>query len=168
MVTLFPGLRAAKAINLVLKKVVATSDMHTSCDIHLNGTRLGSFVDHGDGGHANFVVINKHRDLLFAALRQGSLPCLPSLPAEGIIFDPATMNDHEYAASVFFNLIGETQSLKSIKRKAKTNTLVVFTDYSPGEYATYKIPFNEESKKAVIAKFGDRISFFVNEDILSA
>lgn len=167
MKTLFPGLRAAKAINLVLKKVVATSDMHLSCDMHLDGTRLGSFVDHGDGGHGNFVVINKHREQLFAALRKGRIPGLPSIPSAGIFTpDPDTVSDHDYAESVMANLICETQLLKTVKRKCKTHLLIVFND-SAGEYTPYKMAFNDESRKAATAKFGDRISFFVNEDILS-
>lgn len=166
--TMFPGLRAAKSIKLVIKKVVTTQEMFMSCDIHLDGARMGSFVNDGNGGCGRFVMINSARDQLFSALIAGSVPGLPDLgesdPPNSFEFTPGS---HDHAESVFANLIGETQALKAIKRQCKNHILIVFHSSDPCGYSAYKMPFNERSKQAAIEKFGDTIAHFLNEDILT-
>lgn len=164
MSTMFPGLRAAKAMGLVIKKVVATRDLFVSCEIHVAGTHFGSFINDGNGGMGRFVIINSQRDQLLSALAQANMPCLPAIDEGG----PIRANfpgSYEYAESVFLNLIAETQALKSLKRKCKDHTLIVLKSNKPCEYTAFKAPFNERIKQLAVEKFGDTIVYFINEDI---
>lgn len=168
MKTLFPGLRAANAVNLTLKKVVITKELGMSCDVYLAGEKLGAYVDRANGGGGHFYLTHETRAKLVKVARENNLPTLAPLPEDDPLYVPSgPMNDEEFIDSVVVNLMFETHELKSAKRKCKTNVLVVFSDSAPGDYAAYKLTFDEGSKKAAISKFGDKISFFVNEDILT-
>lgn len=168
MKTLFPCLHAAKAVNLALKKVVITKNLGMSCDVYLAGEKLGAYVDRADGGAGHFYLTHETRAKLVKVTREHNLPTLPPLPKDDPLYVPSgPMNDEEFIDSVVVNLMFETHELKAAKRNCKTKVLVVFTDSAPGEYAAFKLPFNEDSKKTAISKFGDRIAFFVNEDILT-
>jgi hypothetical protein len=160
---MFPALRAAKAIDLVLKNVVITDTNNVqflSCDIHLAGNKLGSFVDHGNGGCGHFSVIRSDAEILYAQMRKAKLPVLPHDDAETMMIGP-------YAESAMINLICETSMLKTFKTYCKKNTVVVFKDTIQGEYTKYPYPFNSETRDAAMSKLGSRIAYFVNEDIAS-
>lgn len=163
MKTMFPALRAAKTIDLVLKKVVVTdaaNGQFMSCDIHLAGKNLGSYVDQGNGGHGDFHLIRKDQENLQEQMRKASVPVMPH-------DDAATMQIGPYADSAIALLICEVLMLKSMKRLCKNNTVIVFTDDAFGAYHQYPYTFTAEAKSAATATLGDRIAFFVNEDILT-
>jgi hypothetical protein len=163
MNTMFPALRAAKAIDLVLKNVVVTDTnnvQHMSCDIYLAGSKLGSFVDHGNGGCGHFSVIRSDAEILYAQMRKANLPVLPNDKAEAMMIGP-------YAESALINLICETSMLKTFKKYCKKHTVIVFKDTMQGEYSKYPHPFTSENRSAAVAKLGSRIAYFVNEDITS-
>lgn len=163
MKTMFPALRAAKTIDLVLKNVViskAEDSDHMSCDILLAGKKLGSYVHEGNGGHGNFYLVRSDMEILGVQMRKASMPVMPCDAAQ-------TMQSGPYADSALINLICETSMAKTMKRKCKKNTVIVFTDNKYGEYQAYPYEFTAEAKDAALSKLGSRIAYFVNEDIAS-
>lgn len=168
METMFPGLRAALNVDLKLKKVVVTKEMGFSCDIYLAGERLGFFIDRSNGGQGDFEMPYAFQERLVKALRANNQPTLPPVPEDDPLYVArGPLSNYEFIESAIANLVFETHELKAMKRKCKTHVVIVMKDEAPGHYKAWKFPFTAETKKAAVEKFGDNISFFVNEDVES-
>lgn len=163
MKSMFPALRAAKAIDLVLKNVVITDTQNAqfmSCDIHLAGKNLGNYVHEGNGGHGNFYLVRSDMEILGVQMRKASIPVMPCDQADILQSGP-------FADSAIINLICETSMFKTMKRKCKKSTVIVFSDHGYGGHQAYPYEFTAEAKDAALSKLGSRIVYFVNEDIAS-
>jgi hypothetical protein len=158
MKTFFPLLHAAKRAQLDIKRVVATDDLFKSCDIHLEGVNIGTFVRRGDGSTGEFHVTGKDFAKLVDLLR-GSLPAGPESPAQ-------SSSDAQYAELQMMNLIAEKQLFKLIKKSCKTKTLFVLAQ-GQDSFTTQDVVFNRRTRSKVLEQFGDKICFFLNEDIKS-
>lgn len=169
MKTLFPALRAAKAIDLTLKKVVVTNELGMSCDIYLAGEKLGTFIDRADGGMPQFHLTQEARAMLIKVTRASNLPTLPPLAEDDPLYSLSVargpLNDQDFIEQVIVNLMLETKELSAMKRTCKTHTVIVMKEHEPGHYSKWKHPFTEETRKGAVAQFGDKIDFIVNEDI---
>jgi hypothetical protein len=156
--TMFPTLRMAQTLNLVVKRSVDKS-RNDVLKISLGGKLLGTVVDIPCVGVESNSVSMEDRASFVKAFRELGY----KNKHEHLIENP---EDELVMLSVCADFHNEGVTLKEMKRKAKTKCLWVTTDCVDGQFWEIKGAFDQDMKQAIIvANPAQTITFFINEDI---
>jgi hypothetical protein len=159
--TFFPNLRIARDLKISLKKekVVDGYSCSFNYSVHFDGRHLGNISQIlPSTGIDTSISLDDSQVLLDALKAKGASPDALAefhyLPADSL------------AACTLGVILQEEESLKKMKRRAKTKTLWVMRNAKRGEYAEQSSPFSEDFKQAVIAAYpANAIAYFINDDI---
>lgn len=119
-----------------------------SAMVWIDGRKAGEVMNHGTGGPNEYFFDTKE---LVAYAK--------TLPARVTDYGTFAVDADE----IIDDLFQEWLDAKELKRLTAGRTTFKLKSDKEGEYRTIKVPFSPEQKAKVVAKYGDRIDFFLNE-----
>jgi hypothetical protein len=140
-------------MKIEVKSIKKTTGMEGSgflCTIYMDGMKIGTAADYGDGG-----PINMHYDNISAR---------PHLEDEAIRRHPDCVK-HPYLAieCMIGSLVIEKQKETTYKRKCAKNTLFILKTDKKGQYWTINKAFNKTTKSEIMAEYGNNLVEIINE-----
>ena len=123
-----------------------------SAMIWVDGRKAGEVMNHGTGGPNEYSFDTKELEAYAS-----------TLPRRPGYYGSETMAiDLDWIVDDLFE---EWLKKKDEARMTKGRTTFHLKGDKEGEYRTIKVPFSPEMKAKVVAKYGDKVEFFLNERI---
>lgn len=136
-----------------LKTMPSRNGIAWTCDIHENGSLIGSALDNGNGGMIRLYIDDKEAHLRLEDYAK----------SKGFEFEPI--------GSFLEQGCDYMDCLKKIKTASKKKILFVTKDSGEDEFGVSKewivinAEFNENTKKQVLTKYKDTVKVFLNEEL---
>ncbi len=135
-----------------VKSCAGTDGLAWSCEVHVNGKRVADARDSGTGGE---VLIYWHDRAWQAPLEAhaAAQPMLPAKPEWDLPAMPLTVG------MLIGELCDKHDHDKRLKRLCRTNVVFAVQDDKPGSYRVLKGALTTETRRALVARHGDRVTF---------
>lgn len=157
---MFTSLIAARTFGLTLKGMSMTETGRGyawSAKIHLNGKKVGTVENRGDGGcnfvHAEIGVCQK----LVEGAKAGGYIQTEADGETPAVFE----NDEVYLEEFLTDLFDSMDMLKRVKRNIKTKTYFTKKGAEPGSVSVINMPFSPSLKARLLER--QDIGFILND-----
>lgn len=136
---------------LSIQKRLSRETLCFSCDLVVNGKKVGEAYNEGHGGCNGYNIADHATEM---ALYEWAKLQVPAVKFEQLdhVIDKLIQNEEDKKEDAKF--------LKALQ----TKTYLRFKGDEPGTWRIVKSPFTEECKAAIVAKYGDKIEMFANDD----
>ncbi|WP_455233156.1 hypothetical protein [Geopseudomonas aromaticivorans] len=157
------SLRAAKKAGVALKGLNScgtSRGLAWFASVYLDGSKVGTIEDLGNGGPMEVGIAADVQEVAVRNLKDAGLVLTLNGEAYGDDY-----NTRDWLEAALAAIADDMDTLKRFQRKLKTQTFFRTTDCPPGEFRVIKKPFDESIRKAMVAKYGDKLLSFLHEDI---
>jgi hypothetical protein len=143
--------------NVQVNQKLSDETLCFSATLYIDGTRAGVVSNRGCGAPHEFQFQDRKLEKSFYEWCQQQ----PPHPADASFPYSLPMDADLYISL----LLGDMETNKQIKKWCKKQTLFRLKNDPKGEWRTLKLPFNQQVKERIIAKYGDQIAEIANERI---
>jgi hypothetical protein len=152
---------AAGVVLKNMKQMEGLDGLAWSCSVYLDGKKIGTVFDGGNGGPLSVEIDAGPLSQLVKALKAVEYPLNLDL-GEGLRLDEPT-TDYGYVELVLPNIADEHDTVKRIKRAASQKMLITQVGDEEGTYWPLKAPYTAQNAQLVREHYGQKLVCIVNE-----
>ena len=121
-----------------------------------DGKKVAEILDEGNGGEVRYYWNNTVEDTVKEYIASLNIPA-----------QKETLGTHEFMVDVDLNyivnaIVDLAEENKKLKAACRKHAVVRMTD---GTVTKFNLPYSVQVKAAILAKFGDKVAAFVNEEL---